>query len=358
MDLKETAKKLPRKPGIYLMKNSLGTVLYVGKARNLKTRVSQYFQNSKQHTDRINEMIQQIDSFETITVDTELEAFLLEGKTIKELKPRYNKLLKNYLNYQYIKIDQNRDYPIPEIVAQPGGDKAMYFGPFTSRSSLENALLFFKDHFKVRKCSFRTTQSKPSGCLNLQLGNCYGPCTEADVSTDYNKEIQQIILLLQNKDQQPIRDLKAKMLACAERLEFERAAAYREQLKGIRHLLYMQKLIKISSYGRNIIAVEKYGDNLMKLFLIKGNRLLRKEELSQEGINEGFFAEKLKSLSIDCFKLHKSMERTLSQEDMDEAQIIYSYLKKRKNGIISMNIPASRIETLSYIKLARRLLNK
>ncbi len=356
MDLKEAAKNLPRKPGIYLMKNSLGTVLYVGKARNLKARVAQYFQSSKSHTDRINEMIQQIASFETITVDTELEAFLLEGRTIKELKPRYNKLLKNYLNYQYIKIDLEKAYAVPVLVVQPGTDKSVYFGPFTSRSSLENALIFLKDYFKIRKCGYKTVQSKPSGCLNLQLGNCYGPCTGADVLNDYNKELQRIILLLQNKDQEPIRDLKAKMLSCAERLEFEKAAACREQLRGIRHVLYKQKVIKISGYGRNIIAVERYGSDLLKLFLIKGNRLLQKEELSVEGMKEDLFEEMLKSLSISCFKLHSNMERTLSQEEIDEAQIIHSYLKKRKNGIISVNIPASRIETLNYRKLAGKLL--
>lgn len=357
MDLKEEVKKLPKQPGIYLMKNSYGMVIYVGKAKNLKARVSQYFQNSKSHSSRIIEMIQQINNFEIVTVDTELEAFLLEGKTIKELRPPYNKLLKNYLNYKYIKIDINKNYPIPEIVTQPGKDKALYFGPFTSQSSVENAVMFLKDHFKIRKCKSRTVKNNPSACLNLQLGNCSGPCTGIDVSTQYREQITKIISLLQGKDAEPVRLLKAKMLSAAEKLEFEKAAAYREQLKGVRHVLFKQKIIKISGYGRNIIAAEKYGENLVKLFLIKGNRLLQTEVISLSEYDPTSLEEKLKQLSVSCFKTHMKMERSLSQEEIDEAHIIYSYLKRSNNGIISANIPASRIDNLSYKRLSGMIIN-
>lgn len=356
MDLKEAVKNLPRQPGIYLMKNTYGMVIYVGKAKDLKARVSQYFQSNKNHSPRVVEMIQQIDTFDTVTVDTELEAFLMEGETIRELRPPYNKLLKNYLNYKYIKLDINKNYPIPEIVTQSGTDKSLYFGPFTSQSSLENALLFIKDHFKIRKCNTRTVKSSPSGCLNLQLGNCSGPCTGKDVLAQYNDQIQIIIHLLQGKDQEPVRLLKQKMLSSAEKLEFEKAAALREQLKGIRHVLYKQKIIKISSCGRNIIAAERYGDNTLKLFFIKGNRLLQKETILISEHMEDMLEETIKRLSANCFKSYRNMDRTLSQEDIDEAHIIYSYLKKRKNGIFSSNVPSSRLETLNYRRIAQLIL--
>lgn len=358
MELKEAVKTLPKQPGIYLMKNSQGTVIYVGKAKNLKARVSQYFQNSKSHSQRIAEMIQQIDNFEYITVDTELEAFLLECKTIKELRPPYNKLLKNYLNYKYIKLDISKAYPIPEIVTGKKEDGALYFGPFTSQSSVENAVLFLKDHFGIRKCNGRSVRNTPSGCLNLQLGTCSGPCTGKDVQEQYARQIGKIVSLLQGKDQEPVRLLKSKMLTAAERLEFEKAAACREQLKGIRHVLYKQKIIKISAYGRNIIAAEKYGDNAVKLFFIKGNRLLQKEVILLAQCSTAVLEEKLKKLSAACFKNHKGLESTLSQEEIDEAHIIYTYLKKSSNGIIRANIPASRIETLNYGRISGMIMEQ
>lgn len=358
MDLIEAVKTIPKQPGIYLMKNTYGMVIYVGKAKNLKARVSQYFQNSKSHSPRIVEMIRQIDNFDYITVDTELEAFLLECETIKELRPPYNKLLKNYLNYKYIKIDINRAYPIPEIVTAAKGDGALYFGPLTSQSSVENAVLFIKDHFSIRKCNSKTVRNSPSGCLNLQLGTCAGPCTGKDVRELYAEQIGKIISLLQGKEQEPVRLLKSKMLAAAERLEFEKAAVYREQLKGIRHVLYKQKIIKISGYGRNIIAAEKYGDNAVKLFFIKGNRLLRKEVICLADCNVAVLQDKLQKYSAACFQSFKGLERTLSQEEIDEAHIIYTYLKKSRNGIVSANIPASRVETLNYGRIAGMILGQ
>ena len=358
MEPKEAAKNLPVQPGIYLMKNSYGMVIYVGKAKNLKARVSQYFQKSKNHSSKITEMIQQIHDFDYITVDTELEAFLLECKTIKEMRPPYNKLLKNFKNYKYIRIPVHKKYPIPEMVTETREDGALYFGPFTSQSSVENAVLFLKDHYRIRKCNSKTVKKSASGCLNLHMGTCSGPCTGAEVSTPYMVEINKIAQLLQGKDQEAVRNLKEKMLVAAEKLEFEKAAAYREQLKGIRHVLYKQKVIKISGYGRNVIAAEKYGDSTVKLFFIKGNRLLKKEEITLSDWDCNTLENKLKMLSRECFKTPKgSNDKTLSQEEIDEAHIIYSYLKKSNNGIMSANIPISRIETLNYARIAGMIIN-
>ncbi|MDF2986720.1 MAG: hypothetical protein K0R50_2230 [Eubacterium sp.] len=358
MEPKEAVKNLPRQPGIYLMKNLYGMVIYVGKAKNLKARVSQYFQKSKNHSSKIIEMIQQIHDFDYITVDTELEAFLLECKTIKEMRPPYNKLLKNYKNYKYIRIPVHKKYPIPEMVTETREDGALYFGPFTSQSSVENAVVFLKNHYGIRKCNSKTVKKSTSGCLNLHLGTCSGPCTGTDVSAPYMLEVNKIVQLLQGKDQEALRNLKSKMLMAAERLEFEKAAAYREQLKGIRHVLYKQKVIKISGYGRNVIAAEKYGESTAKLFFIKGNRLLKKEELTLSDWDCNALENKLKILARDSFKIPKgSTEKTLSQEEIDEAHIIYSYLKKSNNGIISANIPISRIETLNYSRIAGLIIN-
>ncbi|OPX44440.1 UvrABC system protein C [Ruminiclostridium hungatei] len=355
MDIKEAVKKLPGVPGIYLMKNSFGMVIYVGKAKNLKARISQYFQNGRNKSPKISEMVQQIDTFEIITADTELEAFLLECETIRELRPPYNKLLKNYLNYKYIRLDAGGNYPIPEIVNRPGKDKALYFGPFTSQSSVEHAVSFLRENYFIRKCKNRTLKSNPSGCLNLQLGNCPGPCTGEAVTEVYGEQIGKIVRLLSGKDQNPVKELKKKMLDAAEKLEFEKAAACREQLKGIRHVLHKQKIIKLSSYGRNVIAAEKYAGDAVKLFFIKGNRLLRKEVVALSGYDMALLEKTLKQLAAHCFKKQDNKAGTLTQEEIDQANIIYSYLKKSNNGIRSANIPASRLDTLNYKRLAEMI---
>jgi excinuclease ABC subunit C len=274
------------------------------------------------------------------------------------MRPPYNKLLKNYKNYKYIRIPVHKKYPIPEMVTETREDGALYFGPFTSQSSVENAVVFLKNHYGIRKCNSKTVKKSTSGCLNLHLGTCSGPCTGTDVSAPYMLEVNKIVQLLQGKDQEALRNLKSKMLMAAERLEFEKAAAYREQLKGIRHVLYKQKVIKISGYGRNVIAAEKYGESTAKLFFIKGNRLLKKEELTLSDWDCNALENKLKILARDSFKIPKgSTEKTLSQEEIDEAHIIYSYLKKSNNGIISANIPISRIETLNYSRIAGLIIN-
>lgn len=347
MELKESLKKLPRQPGIYLMKNSAGIVIYVGKARNLKARVSQYFQK-RNHPVKIIEMINQIDSFEYLTTDTELEAFLLECRTIRQLKPRYNKLLKNCEGYKYIRISINENYPGISEVSRKKEDDALYFGPFTSKSSVVHTIEFFKDYYHIRKCGSGIPDKK-SACLNYYLGNCLGPCRGDDVQKEYREQIDSIVRLLQGINREPIKELNARMKSAAENLEFEKAVKYREQIKGVRHVINKQRVIKVSKYGRNILAVEKYSQEELKIFLIKGNKLLHAEKVNFQDCDDSVPEEKLKNLVNAYIKpAQKDREAGMNQEDIDEAQIIYSYLKKNKNGIMSFNIPASRINDYNY----------
>ncbi len=357
MDLKEALKTLPKGPGIYKMKNASDIIIYVGKAKNLKNRVCQYFRKNAHNSPKVNEMVEQIQSFEYVTVDTELDAFLLECKTIKELQPRYNRLMKNNKGYQYIRVSVSDAYPKIIIVPQPKKDKELYFGPFTSKSSIENALQFFKDHYPIRKCN-GAMKKNVSGCLNYHLENCLGPCTGNDVQVEYRNQIQNIIQLIKGKDNSSIKQLKAKMAAAAENLEFERAVQYREQLKGIRHILGKQRVIKISGYGRNVLAAEKFGENKMKLFFIKGNKLLHSEVMDMSFFKGEIPEEKLKGFITQFFKpVKRDAGYIFSQGEIDEAQIIYSYLRNKNNGIWSVNIPASRIDSYNYKNLCARIDN-
>ncbi len=358
MELKEAVKNLPKQPGIYLMKDKADNIIYVGKAKNLKARVSQYFQKNKNNSSKVNEMVAQIHSFEYICLDTELEAFLLECETIKKLKPRYNSLLKNYKNYRYIKLTAKEEYPGLSMTTGSRKDGNLYYGPFTNRGAVENAIQFVKDSYLIRKCGGPAVKKGSSGCLNFHLGTCLGPCTGKEVREEYGSEIKRIVRLLDGKDRETIKELQVQMRSAADSLDFEKAASLRDQLLGIRHILNKQKIIKISSYGRNILAIEKYGENAVKLFLIKGNRLLNMELLKITQYDENSLKEKLENLITDSFKLTKnSGVHILSQEDIDEAQIIYSYLKNKNNGIRSVKIPMSRIDSPDCVKIAAEIRN-
>lgn len=356
MDLKKSVKQLPEQPGIYFMKNSLGTVIYVGKAKNLKARVSQYFQKKRDNSPKINEMIEHIYSFEYITTDTELEAFLMECRTIKELKPKYNKQLKNYKGYTYIKISINEEYPKISKVTQHKKDNSLYIGPFTSEGCVDNAIQFIKDYFPIRKCSSGALNRNSSGCLNFQLRTCLGPCRGNDIREEYRNHIDNIVRFLEGNDNAPVKDLNDKMKSAVYNLDFEKAAQYRDQIRGIRHVLNKQRIIKASRYARNILAAEKLKEGGVKLFLIKGNKLLHTELINFFEYNNITLEEKLEELIMTYFKAYKKdREDSLSQEDIDEAQIIYSYLKNKNNGVRSFNIPSSRIDEINYKKIVDKL---
>ncbi len=357
MDLKESLKTLPQQPGIYFFRNSLGAVIYVGKAKNLKRRVSQYFQESRNNSYKVGKMIKHIHSFEYITTDTELEAFLLECETIRTLKPEYNRMLKNIKGYTYIRIPFHEEYPKLAKVKQKTEDGSLFFGPFNSETCVDSVIEFINDHYPVRKCntgSVALRNGSSAGCLNSQLGTCLAPCTGKDVSREYRMCIEDITRFLNGKDYAPITELREKMKSAASNLNFERAAKYRDQLRGIRYILNMQRLIRASRHGRNVLAAERYRDANVKLFFIKGNKLLHKESLNLHQFNCNTLGNRLRSLANSFFREKRSCE--LYQEDIDEAQIIYSYLKKKSNGIKSFNIPASRIDRVNYEKIAESIL--
>lgn len=355
MDIKEALNKLPKQPGIYFMKNSAGIVIYVGKAKSLKSRVSQYFQKNRSNSPKVNEMISQISTFEYKTTDTELEAFLMECRAIRELQPKYNRLLKNCKNYKYISISVNEEYPVISVTVRKKKDCAIYFGPFTSKSSVEMAIEFFKEYYPIKKCGNKMFSKNSSGCLHYQLGKCLGPCTNSDIQKEYRAQINRIILLLEGRDPAPVKHLICEMKAAAEGLDFERAVKYREQIKGIRHLINMQRIIKVSKYGRNILAAEKFGEKGYKLFVIKGNKLLHTEIIGLTEFDDP--AVHVKKIATDFFKSTKTDKSDgMSQEEVDEAQIIYSYIKNTKNGIQKVNIPASRIDSLNYEKIIQVLI--
>lgn len=244
-ELKEKALSLPLQPGVYLMMDREGTVIYVGKAKALKNRVSQYFHDQAGHTEKTRAMVAQIDHFDTIVADSEFEALVLENSLIKRHKPRYNILLKDDKGYPYIRLSVAEPYPRFSIQGRMADDGARYFGPFGGRHDTQAILDALRQALKLPTCGkkFPRDQDKERPCLNFHMGLCDGYCQKAVPKEQHDQAIDQAIRLLEGKFGQVEKDLRAQMEAAAEELAFERAAALRDRLRAITLLGKRQKVV-------------------------------------------------------------------------------------------------------------------
>lgn len=327
MDLKEKAKKLPEQPGVYLMKDHEGNIIYVGKAKSLKNRVSQYFQNSSRHAPKILRMVEGIRDFDNLFADTELEALLLECRLIKDLKPLYNSQLKNHLKYVYIRIDFSEPYPTLELTGSKEG-KGSYFGPYNSLHHVERVLQVIKENWRLRHC--RSFSSRKTGCLNHQLGYCIGPCTGEVNREDYGILLTEVEGLLKSGKTDLLKKLEAKMKAAAEVLDFDKAAKYRDDIGALQHVLNKQKTIRFSQSSRCMVALEQMEGRQYKLFILKGGRIVYKERFELSEHTEKL-EERIREL-IARYKplLQKKENIEVEKGEIDQAQILFSYLKNKK----------------------------
>lgn len=325
MNLKEKAKSLPLSPGVYLMKDSHGTIIYVGKSKKLKNRVQSYFQTSKNHSKKVIKLVQQIKDFEYILTDTEFEAFLLECKLIKEIQPFYNKLMKNPQSYTYLVIRMDRELDRIELSNHLlENDNNLYFGPFTSKNNVEKAILGLKEFFKMA-CSDPLNHHSP--CLNFSLGLCIGMCFKASALEQYHRNINRIIAWFAGTDNSIMDDMNQEMIHASENFDYERAARIRDDLQAMHSLLKKEKVIEFSKEMNNVVITESVSDHLLKLFLIKGNQVLFTHLYKFNKTNMKRMGFEMKSKILAYFKidLHHPT-REISKDEIDEAQIIYSYL--------------------------------
>ncbi|MGE5678348.1 MAG: UvrB/UvrC motif-containing protein [Pseudomonadota bacterium] len=328
MELKEKVKRLPSCPGVYLMKDASGSVIYVGKSKNLKSRVGSYFVNSKDHPPKVVKLVKHLKDFEHIVTDTEFEAFLMECRLIKELQPLYNRLMKNQRSYCYIKVALSEKYPditISEKSCENDGN--VYFGPYTSRNTVLRGLDGIKAHLGI----FCTSPSqKNSSCLNHSLGLCIGRCSADFPQERYRAILDSIISLIQGRDKEIIKEMQANMEKASERLDFESAARYRDCLRDVNYLVSKARVIDYTGRNRNIAVIEYIDDENIKCFLIKGSSVLSGERYNIRQHGPERLKDLLKSDALAFFSntSGKSSLR-IGRYEIDEAQIIYSYLKNK-----------------------------
>lgn len=285
-DINEELKKLPEKPGIYIMHGENDEIIYVGKAKILKRRVKQYFQNSKKHSQKIEYMVTHITRFEYIVTDTELEALVLESNLIKEHRPKYNTMLTDDKTYPFIKVTVKEKYPRVLFSRDSKHDSNKYFGPFTSAYAVKETIDLLCRLYKIRTCNRRLPQDidKERPCLDYHIGKCSAPCASGMISEeDYRAQIDEVIKFLKGNYKPVLDSLTEKMKSQAEAMEYEEAAKTRDLLDLVKQITQKQKITGDNNEDRDVIAYAlKNGECVISVFFIRSGKLLGRDHFRMD----------------------------------------------------------------------------
>jgi len=341
-DLEYHLKMLPDKPGVYLMKNSLGEVIYVGKAKNLKNRVRQYFQSSKNHTEKVKAMVKNIEEFEYIVTDSEMEALILECNLIKKHRPRYNILLKDDKHYPFIKITVKEDFPRVFMTRMVAKDGAKYFGPYPDAGAVHETLLLIKKLFPVRTCKKSIEEGKILGrpCLNYFIHQCKGPCAGYINKAEYGSIIDSIIELLSGKDTSLLRELKSEMETAAENLEFEKAASLRDKISNLEKIREKQKIIIGSQEDEdfiNIFSDEK--DSCVQVFYYRNGQLQGREHFVLEYTAGAEVPELIADFMKEFYGGTAFIPKNIYLPQVSDEELIEQWLTMRRGSKVYLKHP-------------------
>lgn len=342
-DIKEELKKLPQKPGVYLMKDERDQIIYVGKAVVLKNRVRQYFQNSANHSTKIKNMVAQIQSFEYIVTDSELEALILECNLIKKHRPKYNTMLKDDKMYPYIKVTVQEDYPRVLFTRSMVKDKAKYFGPYSSAFAAKDTIELLRKIFKIRSCNRRLPEDigKERPCLYYHIGQCHAPCQGYISPEDYRANIEEVLGFLSGKYDPIISMLEEKMLEASEVLDFEKAAEIRDQLASVKAIAQKQKIINSAMEDQDVIAFAKSEEEaLIQVFFIRNGKMIGREHFHMDGIEELSGTEIMTNFVKQFYSGTPFIPKELIlQEEVDEANIISQWLSDKRGQKVYIKVP-------------------
>jgi len=279
-DIQEELKKLPDQPGVYLMHDAKDVIIYIGKAVSLRNRVRQYFQSSRNKGAKIEKMVTQIERFEYILTDSELEALVLECNLIKEHRPKYNTMLKDDKTYPYIKVTLGEEYPRVLFSRQMKKDKSRYYGPYTSAGAVRDTIDLIRRLYQIRSCNrvLPRDAGKERPCLNYHIHQCTAPCRGCVSPVEYRKRVQAAMEFLGGKYTPVIRELEEKMTAAAAALDFEKAAEYRDLLGSVKQIAQKQKITSFDGEDRDIIALAMDDrDAVVQVFFVRQGKLIGRE---------------------------------------------------------------------------------
>ena len=354
--IKNRLQQLPQKPGVYIFLNKKGIILYVGKAKNLKKRVSSYFIKNKELAPNKELMLPKISKIDYIVADSELEALLLESNLIKKEKPKYNVVLKDDKQYQYIKIDYSDDFPKIYTTREIKKNKASYYGPFTNGCAVKNTLNLLNKLFPYRECDLEIYENskKRRVCLKYHIKRCLGPCAHYISKDNYNKLIKQSELFLQGKQDKILSEIKKEMKTVANNKNFEKAAILRDQIFNLEKVIEKQKVISLKKIDQDIISFfQKHNSTIINLFIIREGKLLGKENFYLKTINKNI--KEILSSFIKLHYLNKNIapQEIIIQKDIEDKYLIASTLSKKTNKKINITVP-QKGKNLKLIKLGEK----
>jgi excinuclease ABC subunit C len=338
--IQTTLKNLPTKPGVYIMKDAMGKVIYVGKAINLRNRVRSYFHAQGDHTMKTRRLVAQIEDLEFIVTASELEALILECTLIKKHRPFFNVRLRDDKNYLYIKITLNEEWPRVFTTRRVEQDGARYFGPFASARSVRSTMELLNRLFPYRTCDRVITGKDKRACLYLFIHRCLGPCIGVTTKEDYAQAVQQAILFLEGKHDGVVKDIARNMNAAAEALHFERAAALRDKLNAIKRVAETQRVVSTTYSDQDVIAFARSnGEACVQLFFVRGGRLIGRENYVLEGTKESEDKEVLSSFLQQFYDSATDIpSKILLPNEIEEMHIIESWLKSKKGTRVSLRV--------------------
>ena len=341
-NLEEELKKLPDKPGVYIMHDKIDTIIYVGKAISLRNRVRQYFRTSTKHTPKIKSMVSNIAYFEYIITDSELEALVLECNLIKEHRPKYNTMLKDDKTYPFIKVTVHEAYPRVLFSRKMKHGTGRYFGPYTSASAVKDTIELLCKLYKIRTCSrvLPRDTGKDRPCLNYHIGQCSAPCQGYISEEEYKKSVDSVIDFLSGNYTKIINQLTEQMQQASEKMEFEEAAKYRDLIASVRQVAQKQKITADDSADRDVIASASDGtDAVLQVFFIREGKLLGRDDFHMSVAQGDSRSEIISQFMKQYYGGTPYIPKVVMlQEEIEDAQIIADWLsqiKKRRVLIVT-----------------------
>ena len=347
--IEEELKKLPGKPGVYIMHGEKDEIIYVGKAVSLKTRVRQYFQSSRNKGAKIEQMVTHITRFEYIVTDSELEALVLECNLIKEHRPKYNTMLKDDKTYPFIKVTVNEPYPRVLFSRTMKKDKAKYFGPYTSSTAVKDVIELVRKIYMVRSCNRNLPRDcgKDRPCLYYHMKQCTAPC-QGNVSEEaYKQNIGQVLHFLNGNYKETIDQLTEKMMAASEEMRFEDAAGYRDLINSIRRIGERQKITTYGEEDRDIIAVAmdesedlREQDAVVQVFFMRGGRLIGRDHFFLRVARGDTKAQVLSSFLKQFYAGTPFIPaEIMMQTEIEDGEIIEDWLTARRKQRVHIRVP-------------------
>ncbi len=349
-NIEEELKKLPGKPGVYVMRDKDDNIIYVGKAVSLKNRVRQYFRKTNK-TERIKKMVSLIDHFEYIVVDNEAEALILECNLIKNNRPKFNVLLKDDKTYPYIKIDLKSDYPGVFITRRLINDGSKYFGPYANPGAAKEMVSFIKERFKIHNC--RTLKERTRPCLNYHINRCLAPCMGYVSKEEYRKQIDEITDLLEGKTDKLIKELNNEMNEASKKLDFEKAADLRDKIQAIERVSEKQKVSNISENNIDVIGIAKSDLQIcIEIFFVRGSKMIGREHYFYTDLKDMEDSEILSGFIKQYYLDNPNIpNKIMVREDVEDKEAIEQWLSTILGKKVEIKSP-QKGEKLRFVEMA------